>query len=152
MKVILLQDVPKVGRKYEIKNVADGFARNVLLVQKKAVIATPAEVARIDKLKADQTQASAQKNAALEKLVADLNQSNLTIKAKANDEGQLFAALPVSEIIKAIKDQGGVEVGEKDLEISQPIKKVGEHVLKIKMSSGQTQNSSREIKLQVVKL
>lgn len=147
MRVILLQDVPKVGHKYDIKNVADGFARNVLLVQKKAVIATPGEISRIEKLKADKNQSEAHKREGLEKLVKDLNDQGLTIAAKSNEEGHLFAALPISEIVKAVNQQGTVSVTEKEISLDQPIKKVGEHQVKIKIGNG----SSGKVTIKVVK-
>lgn len=147
MKVILLQDVPKVGHKYDVKNVADGFARNVLLPNKKAVIATPAEINRIEKIKADKNQSEAYKREGLEKLVKELNTQGLTITAKSNEEGQLFAALPVGEIVKVINQNGSVSVTDKEIVIGQPIKKVGEHTIKIKIGG----NQSGEVTIKVVR-
>ncbi|KKS77149.1 MAG: 50S ribosomal protein L9 [Parcubacteria group bacterium GW2011_GWC1_43_11b] len=126
MKIILLQDVQKLGKRNEVKEVADGFARNVLLPSKKAILATPEAVAQVKRQQADQTQSKARENEIFDQVVKQARGANLVIKAKAGKEGHLFASIKAEEIIAMAKTQG-LDIKKDWLEISTPIKSLGEH-------------------------
>ena len=141
MKIILLQDVPKVGRKYEIKEVADGFGRNVLLAQKKGVVATPAEIARINKLKADKEAGSVQKLNQLKTLIEEINHLGLVLKMKGNNDGQLFAAIHESDLVRAVAEKFNYKLEMKDLKLPTVVKSAGQFTAQLKTSSSHSSNS-----------
>lgn len=125
MKVILLENVPKVGNRYEVATVADGFALNYLIPQKKAEFASPAAIARIQKMEAQiaaEREASAQK---LETALAEIDGKTIAFALPANDEGTLFAALGVAELLEALNGQFGTDYSLDQTDFA-PIKEVGE--------------------------
>ncbi len=131
MKVILLHDVRGLGVKADIKKVADGYAVNFLIPKGLVKQATEAAVAELEALKT--------KEAALEKVREDLLVKNLKkikdtvieITEKANDKGHLFAAIHEGEIALKLKESSGIDVGASYIKVSEPIKTVGEHEVKV---------------------
>ena len=139
MKVILLQDVAGRGRRYEIKDVPDGYARNFLFPHKLAEMATPLALGKLEKLKnvirvEKETQAEMLKNS-LEKISG----LELVIKAKADDKGHLFSAVRVKDIAEKLKKAYQAEISEEFIVLEKPIKATGEHSVTIK--SGNSQSS-----------
>ena len=131
MKIILLQDVPKVGKKWEVKSVADGFAQNSLIPRRLAEAATASAVARAARARAD---ANAKHSASADALAQNLKKiegARVEINAKANEQGHLFAAIHESDIITALKQKTGVEVAPEFLKIAHSIKTSGEHSIEV---------------------
>ncbi len=133
MKIVLLKDVKAVGKKHEVKTVADGFALNSLIPQGLASVATPAVLARVTELK--------KREEAEKKIAADLLAKNLksihdatvTYVAEANEKGHLFAGLHAAEIAPLIKEQTRVDVAPEFIQLEKPIKEVGTHTIDIKV-------------------
>ena len=134
MKVILLQDVPKVGKKFEVKNVANGYAINLLLPQKLAQLATNQT---IKELEVEKKKYEIEKEKGVGKLKEIFEKLNelIEIKVKANEEGKLFASLDKKEIIKAIQEKTGAKIDPNIIELDKPIKKIGEYKIGIKIGS-----------------
>lgn len=133
MKVILLKDVQKIGKKYDIKDVADGFALNSLIPTGKAKVATDAEVKKIEALK---KVIEAEKKVQMDLLMKNINEINekqVIIKAKANGKGHLFAQLHTEDIVKSIKESIGADIHPDFIILPKPIKEVGEHNLQVKV-------------------
>ncbi len=131
MKILLLQDVKSVGKKGEIKNVADGFALNSILPKKFGVIATPDVIKRYEaEQKVKEAENKIQRELA-EKTFADLASKTVTIKANASDKGHLFASIHASEILLAVKAQLNIALSQTWIELKQPIKEVGEYKIKL---------------------
>jgi large subunit ribosomal protein L9 len=143
MKVILLKDVPKIGRRYEIKDVSDGYARNFLLKNGVGEIATPQIIQKIEsekqKMNADRIRREKEVN---ERLV-EISRETLIIKAKANEDGHLFAGIKKEEVLKLIQNKGA-NIKEDELEMNKPIKEIGIHDLIVKISG-----KSSKIKLNI---
>lgn len=135
MKVILLKDVQKIGKKFDIKNVADGFALNHLIPQGSAKVATDAEVKKIEILKKTLEAEQKVQMDLLMKNINEINEKQVTIKAKANSKGHLFAQLHTEEIVKAIKDSIGADIHPDFIVLPKPIKETGEHILEVKVGS-----------------
>ncbi|OJI08838.1 MAG: 50S ribosomal protein L9 [Candidatus Vogelbacteria bacterium CG10_big_fil_rev_8_21_14_0_10_49_38] len=135
MKVILIQDVAKVGRKGEVKEVNDGFARNFLLTQGRAVAATAVNLAHLGETKKVAAQNESWRSDALGRLVELSKTDPLTLKAKANPSGQLFAGLHESDVVAAVKAQFGLNLDPKLIRLDQPIKQTGTHQLVLKLAS-----------------
>ena len=133
MKVILNKDIPKVGKKYEVKNVADGHALNFLIPHGLAVAAT---VGALKKLEIAKTMVAVEKKVQEDLLLKNLKSldgARIEIVEKANDKGHLFAGLHKEQIIPEIKKQTGLDVLPEFLVLDKPIKQIGEHSLEIKI-------------------
>ena len=127
MKVILLKDIQKVGRKYDVKNVADGHALNFLIPRGLAEGATPQAIHRIEHLKKNVEQEKMIQGELLLKNLGTIKNLILNIKEKANDKGHLFAGLTkemlASEIFKATR----LNIDPESIELPKPLKETGEH-------------------------
>ena len=132
MKIILSQDITGVGRKGEVKNVSDGYARNFLLPNKLGQIATPAVIASAEKLKKQTEQDKEIQKDILEKNIKGLKDLKVQLKAKANEKGHLFSIIHPDEISKILKEQHHLDIPSKFIEIEKPIKELGEHTIKAK--------------------
>jgi large subunit ribosomal protein L9 len=133
MKVILKKDVPQVGRKFETKTVADGYARNFLLPNDLAEMATKKTIARLEMQKSLHEEQLALAEGELIKQLEKLEKATLTITEKANEQGHLFAGLHAEEIAKIITDQAKIEMHASYINLPKPIKELGEHTIAIKV-------------------
>ena len=132
MKIIFLQDVKNVGKKFEVKEVSNGYARNFLLPQKLAELATDGSVKNSKARKQQHEAKSNIQSELLEKNIESLDGTKITVSEKANEQGHLFAGLDKNEIAQIIKEQKNIEFPVDLLEIEKPLKEVGEHEIKIK--------------------
>ncbi len=133
MKIILLHDVAKVGRKYETKNIADGHALNLLIPKGLAIVATPAAIKRVEKMKAEDTvNRKIQEDLLLLNLKA-IDGQTIELSEKTNDKGHLFAGVHKNEIIAAMKAQKHIDLLPEFIELDKPIKEAGERVVDIKV-------------------
>ncbi|MBS5842321.1 MAG: 50S ribosomal protein L9 [Clostridiales bacterium] len=140
MKIILKQDVKGLGRKEEIVNASDGYAKNYLIPRGIAVEAT---VGNVNEAKNKQQAAKDKKQRELEQakeFAARLENKTVTIKARAGDSGKLFGAISGKDIADAIKSQYDAEVDKKKIVLHEPIKTAGEHQLEIRVYAGVTVN------------
>ncbi|PIR40153.1 MAG: 50S ribosomal protein L9 [Candidatus Zambryskibacteria bacterium CG10_big_fil_rev_8_21_14_0_10_34_34] len=129
MKVILKENIKGVGRKYEIKEISDGYANNFLIPKKLVEFASPEAIkkAEILKLTVDAEKEVQEKLA--EKQLEMLKEIAVTLKKKANEKGHLFEQVHLTEVSNALKEQTKIEIEEKYLSIEKPIKEVGEHLV-----------------------
>jgi large subunit ribosomal protein L9 len=131
MKILLLQDVKKIGRKGEIKNVSDGFALNNILPKKLGLIATPDIVKKFEHdQKIREAEEKIQKELT-EKTFHDLASKPVIMKANASDKGHLFASIHVGEILAELKSSHNIVLSPTSVELKHPIKEIGEYKLKI---------------------
>ena len=135
MKVIFSQDVPKVGQKNEVKEVADGYARNWLFPKGLAKPATEAELARLELIKAQLAQQAEADLKAQEEIVAQIDGQEFEITAKADANGKLYGSLTPLKIAKFLKAKG-FEVAKNNLKMTEPIKITGEHEIVLEMEHG----------------
>lgn len=132
MKVILLKDVAKLGRKYDTKEVSSGHALNLLIPQKLAIAATKEALKRIDVLKA---QAEGERKVHEDLLVMNikgLDGIEITISGKANEKGHLFAGLHRESIAEEIFKQTKLQIDPSFIQLEHPIKEVGDHIVEVK--------------------
>jgi large subunit ribosomal protein L9 len=132
MKIILLRDVPNVGKKYEVKDVSDGFGRNFLLARNLGEIATIQAIQGIEKKRAQDNQMKEVDKDILEKNIEALEGIKISIKEKANEKGHLFAAVHIKEIAEILKKEKHIEIPEEMIKLKKPIKEKGEHKIKVK--------------------
>lgn len=136
MKVIFIQDVKGSGKKGELKEVSDGYARNMLIKKGLAVEATPEN---INHLKGQQ--ASAQHKIDVEKANAaaareKLNGKKLTVKAKAGTGGRLFGSVTAAQIAQCVEEQFGCKVDKKKISLKSEIKAFGTFSADIRLYNG----------------
>ncbi len=125
MKVLFLQNVPKIGKKHEVKDVADGFAYNNLIPRKLAVPATAEHVKKAHAQQASQKERGDKKESTLRGLAEDSALKPLVIFAAANEKGHLFKGVHVSDIIAAVHTRYGVALEERDILFSGVFKDLG---------------------------
>jgi large subunit ribosomal protein L9 len=131
MKIILLKDVKKVGRKFEVKNVSDGLAINKLIPMGMAIQATEGNIKGLqEKIKIGENN-SAQIEDSIRKAIASLKDGKVVITGKTNDKGHLFAGVHKAQIIEEFKKVTAVEISEDSIKLEKPLKEVGEHKIKI---------------------
>ena len=131
MQVIFLHDVPRVGKKYDVKEVNDGYAVNFLLPRKLAVIATPKAVAELEMRQKEIVLEREVQESLLLKNLEEIKGKTITIKGKANELGHLFSAIHKKEIVEAMKEQNRADIGEEFIVLEKPIKQVGEFEIPI---------------------
>lgn len=133
MKVVLLQDVKKIGRKGEIRDVSDGYARNFLLAKGLAEVATPSSIKKVEMLEKKARQEETERKSDISKKTAEINGKKFVIKARAKD-GKLFGSIGRREIANALK-KDGVEIDEKSIEAGH-IREVGIKEIRIAFDFG----------------
>ena len=133
MKVIMMQDVRGQGKKGQLVEVSDGYARNFLLPKKLAVIATAEHVNTMKQQeKARKAQEAAEK-AEAEALAKKLESITVKISAKAGEGGRLFGAVTSKEISEALSEQTGLTVAKTKLVLDEPIKACGTYKIRAKL-------------------
>ena len=126
MKIIFLKDVPRFGRKNEIKEVADGFGRH-LIVLGSAELATASAIIRTERrTAADASQKKVHSDLLLRNL-ENLNGISITLQGKANEKGHLFASIHKDEILTELKRATRIEMHPDYLILEHPIKTLGSH-------------------------
>ena len=133
MKVILKQDVKGKGKKGQMIEVAEGYARNFLLPRGLAALATTDAVNTMRLQEKAKAKAEAEAKAAALETVEKLKNCQVKIAAKGGDGGRLFGAVTTKEIAAALKEQYGMEIDSKKLVLDEPIKSFGAYQVKAKM-------------------
>ncbi len=131
MKVLLTKDVKGVGRRGEVKEVANGYAQNFLIARGMAEVANEGKVAQLKEQTEKQKQKMEEKQEKLSRGIAQLENEAVVIHAAANEKNHLFETVKEATIASHLKDVVGVEVPEKTIEIKKPIKEVGKHHVRI---------------------
>jgi len=131
MKVILTKDVPKLGIKYDVKEVSAGYARNFLFSRGLAEQATDKILKSVEIKKKQASQEKEISQDILEKNLVAIDGLRLTAEEKANEKGHLFAGVHKEEIVKILKEQKHVEIPPELIELEHPIKEIGEHKIKV---------------------
>ncbi len=133
MKVILLKDMAKLGKRGEVKEVSDAYGINVLIKKGNGVLATPAELAKWKALEESKIRKKETTLNTFYALVEALHSVRIEIKGKKRDEkGQLFAAIRDTDIADAIFEAVKLSVDPKQIAFIKPIKSVGTHIAQIK--------------------
>ena len=146
MKIVLLKDVAKLGRKGDVKKVSDGYARNFLLLQNLAAPATDTNIKKIELEQKNKKVIQEKSHEEFYNLKTALAERGIVIKKKAYKNGKLYAAISAEEVLEALKKLGfptPANLNEKMIKFSEPIKTIGKHDAKIILGD-------EEIKLQIL--
>ena len=135
MKVILLADVKGHGKKGELCNVSDGYARNFLFPKKLAVEADNAAMAEFKSREEAKVHHTQEEIAAAKATAEKLNGKTITMKAKAGAAGKLFGSVTTKEVAAEIKNSLGIEIDKKKMTMAD-IKNFGEYTAEIKLYTG----------------
>lgn len=146
MKVILLEDVKALGKKGQIVNVSDGYARNMLLPKKLGVEATAKNMNDLKLQKAHEDKVAQENLEAARAFAKELADKEVTVSIKVGKEGKTFGSVSTKEIAEAAKAQLGYEIDKKKMQLENPIRELGTAVVAIKLHPKVT----GELKVKVV--
>ncbi len=136
MKVILTQDIKGVGKKDEIINANDGYARNFLFPKKMAVEANAQNMSLLQGRKDSANFKKEQDKEKANEIKDKLSKIMLTIKVKAGENGKIFGSITSKEISTELKNQYKIEIDKKKINLKEPIKELGEFNIEIKLYEG----------------
>jgi large subunit ribosomal protein L9 len=139
MKVILLEDVPKLGRRGEVREVSDGYARNFLLPQKLALGATAGNLRNLDLIKANQEGRAARLRNEAQAQADAVEALSFVQSRQASEEGRLFGSVGKADVV-AFLTQHGISVEKRRVVLDEPIKSVGDYVVPIRLHGDVTAN------------
>lgn len=133
MKIILLQDVKSLGKKGEVVNVSDGYARNAILPKKLGVEATSKNLndLKLQNKHADKVAQENYENA--KELAKTVETKKIQIRVKTGEGGKIFGSVSTKEISAAAKEQAGLELDKKKMQLTDPIKALGTYEVPVKL-------------------
>ena len=134
MKVVLREDVETLGKKGDLLEVADGYARNYLIPRGMAIRAEKGAVKQAETLKRGHNARLSKQKVEFEALASKLiGQGALQISARAGEEGKLFGSVTAADIAEAVTAQAGVTVDRRDVHLEEPIRSIGTHEVRVKL-------------------
>ncbi|MCI6713575.1 MAG: 50S ribosomal protein L9 [Lachnospiraceae bacterium] len=133
MKVILLEDVKSLGKKGEIVNVSDGYARNFVLPKKLGVEANSANMNDLKLQKANADKVAQEQLEAAQELAKVLETKEVVVKMKSGEGGRTFGSISSKEIATAAKEQCGLELDKKKIQLPEAIKSLGVYEVNVKL-------------------
>ena len=140
MKVLLLADVKSLGKKDDIVNVSDGYARNMLFPKKLAVAATPKNMKDVELQKKNEARIEAEKLKEAQAFADDLSKKSVTVGIKIGTGGRAFGSVSTKEIAEAAKEQLGVELDRKKMNLEAPLRELGESTVQVRVHPKVTAN------------
>ncbi len=135
MKVILIKDIENLGKKYEIKEIADGYVRNFLLPNNLVKIATKKAVKELEKQKETEVEKAEEELKEIQQIVSKIDGQEIEIPVKIKESGELYGSVTIPKIIQVLKDKG-FKIKKSQIKFKEPIKKIGEHSLIISFDHG----------------
>ena len=133
MKVILLEDVKSLGKKGQIVNVSDGYARNMILPKKLGVEATPKNLNDLKLQKANAEKVAQENLEAAQAFAKDLETKEIILTLKVGEGGRTFGSVSSKEIAEAVKEQMHLDIDKKKIQLKEQIKTLGTHIVSVKL-------------------
>jgi len=146
MKVLFKRDVPDVAKAGQVKDVADGYARNFLIPRGLAVAATSGALKQVADLQAAAARHAAEEEQDARGLKQRLESQPIVIEAKAGSQGRLYGSITTADVATAIQKQIGASVDRRDLEISDPVRQVGSHEVTARVHRNVIANVTIEVR------
>lgn len=140
MKVVLTQEVKGLGQAGQIKDVADGYARNFLLPKGLATIATPGAVKEVEQRQVAERKRQDKVDQEMFAVGKKLDGTNVTVRSKVGEGGKLYGSITTSDVAEALEKQAGQTVDKRKIEIEEPIRHVGEYKIPVRLSKNVTAN------------
>ena len=132
MKVVLTEDVEKLGSKGDVVDVADGYARNYLFPRKLAVEATKQKIKELEEKEAKKNRLENEKREEANELKSELESEKFVIKVKAGENGRLFGSVNTKDIADAASDKG-YDIDKRKIDLDDSIKSLGMHTVEVKL-------------------
>ena len=136
MKVILLQDIKGTGKKDQILEISDGYARNYLLPRKLAREATAEALNSIERAKSADKHRGEVRRAEAEQQARDLKGKVVQLSVRGGENGKIYGSVTNDQIAAALKEQLGVDVDKRKIEVEEPIKNAGQAFINLKLMAG----------------
>lgn len=136
MKIILLGEVLNIGKKYDIKEVSGGYARNYLFPRKLAVIASPAALKTLEAKRAAFNKKEAEIKKELESVAKELDGRKLIFPVKADESGAVYGSVNKEDILNGLRDAEMVRKYRVEVKIDRPLKTLGEHDVEVDFKKG----------------
>jgi large subunit ribosomal protein L9 len=133
MKVILSKDVQGTGKAGEVKDVADGYARNYLIPRKLAIPATGGALKTVEAKKASEQKKAAAEEAAARALAERLTSAPVVLTAKVGDQGRLYGSITSGDIAEQLSAHLGHQIDKRRIELDEPIRQLGTHQVTIRL-------------------
>jgi large subunit ribosomal protein L9 len=133
MKIILKQNVEKIGQVGDVVEVSDGFARNFLIPRGKAISFTTGNFKQIEYLKKREIEQREGELKEVKELAEKINNISLEIKVKAGEEGKLFGSVTSKDIVETLLKEHGIELDKKKLNLKESLKKLGVHIVPVNL-------------------
>lgn len=133
MKIILKEEVEQLGGPGEVVDVKPGYARNYLLPRGLAEEATPGRLKEADRLREQAEERQAQQEAAARALAQKLEDGEVVLQVKAGQAGKLFGSVTGQDVAQAIREQLGAGVEKRQVELEEPLRNLGEHVVPLRL-------------------
>lgn len=133
MKVILLEDVKSLGKKGEVVNASDGYARNMLLPRKLAIPATEGNMKDLAAKKRGEAKRAEEQLEAARQLKEEIEKHTVNVSIKVGSNGRTFGSVSGKEIAEAAKAQTGIEIDKKKLLLESPLKELGTATVELKL-------------------
>jgi len=133
MRVLLLEDVYKLGRAGDVKKVADGYGRNYLLPQGLAVLATPGALKQVEHIRTRAAASRSSLNKEMSGIAERLKKLTLAFPARAGETGKLYGSITTQMIADAINDKLGMTIDRHQVDV-QPIRTLGEHKVHVRLT------------------
>lgn len=133
MKVILIEDVKSLGKKGQMVNASDGYARNMLFPKKLGIEATPKNINDLKLQKAHEEKVAKENLEAAKAFKAELETKQVTVAIKVGDNGRTFGSVSTKEISEAAKAQLGYDIDKKKMQLANPIRELGTTLVPVKL-------------------
>ncbi len=134
MKVILLQDIKGLGKKGDVRDVAEGYARNFLFVKNMAETATSGSVRRVETIRKKQVEKEQNDREKNQRLADQIKERKITLKMEEN-KGRLFGSVQAKDIVRELKKES-IHISDKSVILKDPIRKTGSFEIKIRLDHG----------------
>jgi large subunit ribosomal protein L9 len=136
MRVVLRDDVESLGKKGDLVDVADGYARNYLVPRGLAIKATRGVVQQAESMRRNREAREVRDRQAAEALVPQLAAKRIEVKARAGEGGKLFGSVTTADIVAAVQEQTGVVLDRRHVTLEEPIRELGSVEVGVKLDAG----------------
>jgi len=133
MKIVLLEDIKALGKKGDIVEASEGYARNFLIPKNKGKAATTENLNTLKLQKANQEKLAEEQLAEANELADNISKASITLSIKGGAGGKTYGSISTKEIAQALKEQSDIDIDKKKLVLSEPIKTFGIHEVSIKL-------------------
>jgi large subunit ribosomal protein L9 len=136
VQVVLLKDVPSLGKAGEVVSVAEGYARNYLIPRKLAEPVSPGKLEELQRVRQQREKKQAEMQRRAEKVAAALKNRTIPVRVKAGEGGRLFGAVTAKDIAGALQRECGIAIDKKQVALPAPLKEIGTYPVTVRLAPG----------------